>query len=111
MDFIERRTFTRIPIDMPIICQLRLSDEHSVPVILKDISRGGLQVSLSPGVSLAKDFLGQRVNLKGLPREISIALEYIATKICWQSPERLGLRFSDALSLTDERINEILDEI
>ena len=103
----ERRTSSRLPIDVPVFFEITLHTGALVPALLKDISAGGLQAGLSSTAGL-KFSLGMEVLLLALPPAIDDTGFGLAAVVSWQSPERLGLRFHKPLPLTEDDVQAII---
>lgn len=104
----DRRIFLRIPIDIPVFCEINFDSGAKLTVLLKDISRGGLQVALSPGSRIESPVLGEMASISRLPPRIGSGS--IHSTITWQSPERLGLRFNEPLGLSDDELDAIMQD-
>ena len=104
----DRRTFARIPIDVPIFCEIAFPGQSPIATLLKDISRGGVQVALSPGSTTEDMTLGQQAVVIGLPAKIGIDPGGVASIVSWLSPERVGLRFNDPLPVSEEELDAII---
>ena len=106
----ERRTFARIPIDVPIFCEIVFPGQNSFLALLKDISRGGVQVALSPGSTTEDLALGQPARVIGLPAKIGIDPGGVPAIVSWLSPERVGLRFTEPLPVSESDLDSIIAE-
>lgn len=107
MEDLERRLHERICIDAPVFCEITIEGQK-VPVLLKDISKGGLQVEIGPGREFSKELLGSKISLTTLPDELSMRAPDVSGMVSWLSEERLGIRFPDALPLSQEELEDII---
>lgn len=103
----ERRNHPRVPLDTPLFAELGLTGGANMPVMLVDISRGGLQLALSLGTLDPNEILGIAVVVRSLPQTLDPSGDGIAGKITWLAPQRCGVRFTDVLELPDEQIDAI----
>lgn len=103
----ERRVYERIGVDAPVVCQIVVGT-WSTPVLLKDISRGGVQVEIGPGKVFDKSLLGQAVTFSTLADELTERVDGVLGVISWLSKERLGIRFDTPLSLTQAELQSII---
>jgi hypothetical protein len=109
----ERRSSQRVPLDVPYFVTISPEDEkeEDVPALLIDLSLGGSQLGFSPATRGITNWLGHRVRLLGLPKEVCNRNGECAGAITWMSRERCGVRFETPLQLTDEQIMAILAEL
>lgn len=107
MDMLERRSHERICVDAPVVCEL-VTQERGIPVMLKDISRGGLQVEIGPGKNFSAALLGQDVRVCTLPDELNMLTTGVEGVVTWISPERLGMRFHTTLLMRSDELADII---
>lgn len=107
MENSERRLYERICIDAPVFCEITIKGEK-IPVLLKDMSKGGMQVEIGPGREFSKELLGQEIILSTLPDELTKCVSDVSGVVSWLSDERLGIRFPAPLSLSQEELEEII---
>ncbi len=107
MENLERRLHERICIDAPVVCEITIKGQK-VPVLLKDISKGGLQVEIGPGREFNKELLGLEISLTTLPDELAMRAPDVSGMVSWLSGERLGIRFPEALPLSHEELEDIV---
>ena len=94
----ERRSFPRVPLDMPVFIRMRLPTGGEQKVLLVDISCGGMQVALSAQVNKHADLLGTPVLLFGLPAPLDTGTTGKGGSITWVSPQRCGIRFDEPVA-------------
>lgn len=103
----ERRLYERICLDAPVFCEIIMGEERA-PVLLKDISMGGIQVEKAPGKSIPRELLGQKVKVTTLPDELTRRIPKMEGTVSWMSAERLGIRFLNPLPLTQSELESII---
>lgn len=107
MENLERRMHERICIDAPVVCEITI-EGHKIPVLLKDISKGGMQVEIGPGREFSKELLGCKIFISTLPDELSMRAPDVTGMVSWLSEERLGIRFPEALPISQEELEDII---
>lgn len=107
MNSSERRVYTRIPIDVPIFASLTLETGQVLPALLADISKGGVQLALSPGMYDQDSLLGMEAVITELPGDLAPLLVGQHAYICWVSPQRCGIRFHTPLDVPEDVIKDM----
>lgn len=103
----ERRSHERICIDAPVMCELVIQS-HALPVLLKDISKGGAQVEIGPARKFTTNLLGEAVSVCMLPDELPGQPAGLSGVVSWVSPERMGIRFHTVLTISSAELEAIL---
>ena len=104
----ERRRIARVPLDVPFFVTVQLDSGEQYRAMLVDCGRGGVQLAFSPTENSGMDaLLNQPLILLGLPQELGVAPDGCPGMVIWVSPERCGVRFDVALTLTDEELAEV----
>lgn len=111
-EFTEKRNHRRVPLDSPLFIAMRMLQKIELPVQLIDCSRGGVQVAFPPaGAEDNEELLNSRVELMGLPRAMDPLGENIGGVITWVGAGRCGVRFEEALQITEGEIREVAEEL
>ena len=93
----ERRDYSRAPLDTPYFARLIIDENISTSALLIDVSRGGLQLGVSPEQVDTVRLLGKEVVVEDLPRGIDAEGQGFACHVTWVSSNRFGVRFVDIL--------------
>lgn len=103
----ERRAHSRLLIDIPVLTGLKLANGRVLPAMLVDVSRGGIQLALSPETFNPEAILGNDAVITELPGELSMLVSNKCAFICWVSSQRCGLRFYTPLAEDEEYIKTL----
>ena len=103
----DRRHALRVPLDVPCLLTMQTQNGQEYPTLLTDISTGGVQLAVAPGISL-KTLINIRVSLYGLPKGLNL-LESCKGQIVWASDRYCGIRFDQQLNISIEEIVKLVD--
>ena len=100
----ERRVCPRVPLDAPFFVTVRLENGQQCSAMLVDCGRGGVQLAFSPVEGMVNSLLSQELLVLNLPKGLGTDPDGCPGVVTWVSPQRCGVRFDRALSLTDEEL-------
>lgn len=103
----DRRASPRIPLDIPCLVALVVNYTTQCPVMIVDISRGGVQLALSPGMSGDDIAVGVPVTLRDVPGPLNDLLEGISGKIAWIGVRCCGVRLDKELSIDASDVTDM----
>lgn len=95
----ERRLSPRIPLDAPCLLALEINYSDTISAMAVDVSQGGVQLALSPGVSESKLEAGLPVTLRGVPEPLAHLLDGAHGKIAWVGIRCCGIKLNKPLPL------------
>lgn len=103
----ERRNSPRIPLDTPCLLGLvaNYGDKH--PVMAVDVSQGGVQLALSPGMDEKAIMPDMPVTLEDVPPPLDRLLEGAHGKIAWVGQRCCGIRLNKHLPLDASDVTDI----
>jgi hypothetical protein len=105
-EFVEKRSYKRVPLDLLYFITLKLDDGCEVGLQLVDCGRGGLQLGFPADKEPAGGLLNRPVTALGLPPALNPDGQGIPGVVVWVRAGRCGLRFDTPLSLSDEALQE-----
>ena len=79
--------------------------------MLVDCGRGGVQLAFSPAEGMLNSLLSQDLLLLNLPKGLGTDPDGCPGVVTWISPQRCGVRFEQALSLTDEELTSVASSL
>lgn len=103
----DRRNSPRVPIDVPFFIRMRIDGEGEITGLLIDCSLGGVQLALSMPSGVPAVWMGAEVGIADMPGIDAV----LAGSITWISSDRCGVRFHQALAMTEEELRDLLDVI
>jgi hypothetical protein len=105
-EFVEKRSYKRVPLDLLYFITLKLDDGTEMSMQLVDCGRGGLQLGFPADKEPAGGLLNRQVTVLGLPQALNPDGLDIPGAVVWVRAGRCGLRFDTPLSLSDEALHE-----
>ncbi|ABB39556.1 type IV pilus assembly PilZ [Oleidesulfovibrio alaskensis G20] len=104
----ERRLEERIPLDAPVFATVR-HEEHTIMVMLDDVSLGGVRLRLAPGQT-APSWLcaGCGVLLEDWPFPAGTAAP-LSASVMWLDGGLCGLQFDARLNLTRQELQRLVE--
>lgn len=103
----ERRTSPRIPLDAPCLLTLVIEKTTAYPVMLTDISRGGMQLALPPDVADDAVSVNAEAALRDAPAPARDLLEGARGRVAWIARRYCGLRLDRELPATEQELARI----
>ncbi len=103
----ERRNSPRIPLDTPCLLTLLVNFEDERPAMAVDVSRGGVQLALSPSPQQAAITPGLPVTLKDVPGPLRDLLEGTHGKIAWVGVRCCGIRLNKDLQINPSEVTDL----
>ncbi len=100
----ERRTTPRIPLDMPYVLTLVIEGGQSLPVMLTDISIGGMKLTLPPAATGTELINNTRVSVKDFPPQVARELDGSTGTIVWVVRNQCGIHLDKPISCPLELI-------
>ena len=95
----ERRQAPRIPLDVPCLLAMVVNYAETYSAMAVDVSQGGVQLALSPGVSEEQITVGQPVTFKDVPGSLGHLLEGVHGRIAWVGVRCCGVKLNKPLPL------------
>lgn len=95
----ERRLSRRIPLDVPCLLTLVVNYSETYPAMAVDVSQGGVQLALSPGVSEKDIVIGLPVTLQDVPDPLAHLLNGVHGKVAWVGVRCCGVRLNKPLPI------------
>lgn len=103
----ERRTSPRIPLDTPCLLTLVVNYSYKHQAMAMDVSPGGVQLALSPGMGEDAIAPGLPVTLEGVPAPLDRLLEGAHGKIAWVGLRCCGVRLNKPLPIGASDVADI----
>ena len=103
----DRRNSPRIPLDAPCLITMLVNYADSYPAMAIDVSQGGVQLALSPGVALDALVPGLPVTLKDVPPPLDHLINEVHGKIAWVGVRCCGVRLNKPLPIDVNDINDL----
>lgn len=103
----DRRNSPRIPLDAPCLLTLLVNYEEEYPAMAVDVSRGGVQLALSPTPGLPEVAPGMPVTIKNAPAPLDALLEGVHGKIAWVGVRCCGIRLNKELPIDSADITDL----
>ena len=95
----DRRSAPRIPLDMPCLLTLIVNYGEPHQAMAIDVSQGGVQLALPPGMDEKSLEPGLPVTFQDVPAPMDHLLDGAHGKIAWVGARCCGIRLNKALSL------------
>lgn len=95
----ERRLSPRIPLDAPCLLTLEVNYAETLSAMAIDVSQGGVQLALSPGMTGDKLEAGLPVTFRNVPEPLAHLLDGAHGKIAWIGVRCCGIKLNRPLSL------------
>lgn len=105
--YMERRCAPRIPLDVPCILTLIVNFDEEYQAMVVDVSQGGIQLALSPGMADDAIAPGMPVTLQGAPAPLDKLFEGAHGKIAWVGVRCCGVRLNKALSIDSSDMTDL----
>lgn len=93
----ERRKAPRIPLDAPCLLTLFLASGEKYPAMVVDVSSGGVQFALSPGLSTDAFAVGEAVVMAEVSAPLGGILENARGTVAWVGKRCCGVRLDAEL--------------
>ncbi|SBW00077.1 putative PilZ domain protein [uncultured delta proteobacterium] len=103
----DRRNSPRIPLDAPCLLTLLVNYEEEHHAMVVDVSRGGVQLALSPGPGLSEVAPGMPVTLQNVPAPLNALLEGIHGKVAWVGVRCCGVKLNKELAIDSADITDL----
>jgi hypothetical protein len=107
-EFVEKRNYSRVPLDLLLYITLRLDDGSEMLMQLVDCGRGGLQLGFPADKEPAGGLLNRKVTAINLPLAMDMEGAGVPGVVVWVGSGRCGLRFDAPLGVTDSALQEIV---
>ncbi len=101
----ERRSFVRVPLDMPLFARMEAAGRPPCSGMVVDLSRGGMQLVLPAPPE--GNLLGAAVVIAGMPGDVDPTGAGCAGTVCWVTSTRCGVRFTHLLPLSDAQLDAL----
>lgn len=108
----ERRKSVRVPIDA--VCFITVRNELTgveMTALLVDCGCGGAQLNAPPEERDIRHWLGARVMLLGMPGVLDPSGQGIKGTVCWLSEAHCGVRFEEALQLSETQLHDFAQSL